>query len=69
MNHIINKFLSAGDKFMLEMHLEQPEFTQSACGSVTKTKKQHKNLKKQEFKIYLAKPTRQRVISALYGLW
>ena len=69
MNQIINKFLLTGDKFMLEMHLEQPEFTYSACGSVTKTKKQYKNLKKQGFKIYLAKPTRQSVISALHGLW
>ena len=24
MNEIINKFLSAGDKFMSEMHLRQP---------------------------------------------
>ena len=26
MNDIINKFLLAGDKFMLEMHLKQPQF-------------------------------------------
>ena len=30
MNNIINKFLLAGDKFMPEMHLRQPEFTYSA---------------------------------------
>ena len=29
-NEIINKFLLAGDKFMPEMHLKQPEFTRSA---------------------------------------
>ena len=27
MNEIVNKFLLAGDRFMPEMHLKQPEFT------------------------------------------
>ena len=48
MNEIVNKFSLAGDKFTLEMHLRQPEFTYSACGPITKkTKKECKNLKKQ----------------------
>ena len=38
MNEIVNKFLLAGDKFMPEMHLEQPGFTYSACGPFTKNK-------------------------------
>ena len=38
MNEIGNKFLLAGDKFMPEMHLRQPGFTYSACGSFTKNK-------------------------------
>ena len=38
MNDIINKFLLVGDKFMPEIHLRQPEFTYSACGSFTKNK-------------------------------
>ena len=38
MNEIINKFLLVGDKFMPEMHLRQPGFTYSACGSFTKNK-------------------------------
>ena len=38
MNEIINKFLLAGDDFMPEMHLRQPEFTYSACGQFTKNK-------------------------------
>ena len=38
MNEIINKFLLAGDKFMPEMHLRQPGFTYSACGTFTKNK-------------------------------
>ena len=45
MNNIINKFLLAGDKFMPEMHLRQPQFVYSACGPFTK----HKGRKK-EFK-------------------
>ena len=38
MNDIINKFLLTGDKFMPEMHLRQPQFTNSACGSFNKHK-------------------------------
>ena len=38
MNDTINKFLLAGDKFMPEMHLKQPQFTHSACGPFTKNK-------------------------------
>ena len=38
MNNVINKFLLAGDKFMPEMHLRQPKFTYSACGTFTKHK-------------------------------
>ena len=47
MNDIINKFLLVGDKFMPEMHLRQPQFTYSACGSFTKHK-EFKSLKKLE---------------------
>ena len=36
MNEIVNKFLLAGDKFMPEMHLRQPQFVYSACGPFTK---------------------------------
>ena len=38
MNETVNKFLLAGDKFMLEMHLKQPGFICSACGPFTKNK-------------------------------
>ena len=38
MNEIVNKSLLAGDKFMPEMHLKQPEFTYSASGPFTKNK-------------------------------
>ena len=45
MNEIVNKFLLAGDKYILEMHLKQPEFTSSACGPFTGKKKKGKNPK------------------------
>ena len=38
MNEKINKFLLAGDKFMPEMHLKQPGFTDSVCGQFTENK-------------------------------
>ena len=38
MNEIINNFLLAGDEFMPEMHLKQPELTYSACGPFTRNK-------------------------------
>ena len=38
MNEIVNKFLLAGDKFMPETHLNQPEFTYSACGTFAENK-------------------------------
>ena len=39
MNQIINKFLLAGDKFMPEIHLKQPQFVYSACGPFTRRKR------------------------------
>ena len=38
MNNLINKVLLAGDKFMPEMHLRQPQFVNSACGPLTRHK-------------------------------
>ena len=45
MNNVINKFLSAGDKFMPEMHLRQPQFTYSACGPFTRHKQRIQKFK------------------------
>ena len=42
MNAITNKFLLVEDKFMPEMHLRQPGFTYSACGSFTSNKERIK---------------------------
>ena len=45
MNNIINKFLLAGDKFMPEMHLRQPQFVYSACEPFTRHKERIKKFK------------------------
>ena len=42
MNNVINKFLLAGEKFMPEMHLRQPQFVYSACGPFTRHKERIK---------------------------
>ena len=56
MNEIVNKFLLAGDKFMPEMHLKQPGFTYSASVvPLLKTKKELKNLCRQEIQILFTK--------------
>ena len=38
MNEIVNKFLLADGKFILEMHLKQPGFTDNAYGPFTRNK-------------------------------
>ena len=45
MNSVINKFLLAGDKFMPEMHLRQPQFVYSACRPFTRHKERIKKFK------------------------
>ena len=45
MNEIINTFLSAGYKFIPEMHLREPGFTYSTCGPFIKNKERIKKLK------------------------
>ena len=39
-----NKFSLAGDKFMPEIHLKQPAFTYSTCGSFTRNKERIEKL-------------------------
>ena len=55
MNAIVNKFLLAGDKFMSEMYLKQPGFTDSACGSFTKNKERKKKFKETRDTNYIYK--------------
>ena len=45
MNEIVSKFLLAGDKFMSEMHLRQPQFVYSVCGTFTKNKERIQKFK------------------------
>ena len=55
MGCIINKFLLAGDKFMPEMHLRQPQFTYSACGPFTKHKQRIQKFKETGDTNYICK--------------
>ena len=45
MNNVINKCLLAGNKFMPEMHLRQPQFVYSACSPFTRHKERIKKFK------------------------
>ena len=59
MTEIVNKFLLAGDKFMPEMHLKQPEFTYSACGLFTKNKERIEKSKETGDSRYIYRKTRK----------
>ena len=48
MNEIVNKFLLAGDKLMPEADLKQPGLPIALADHLLRTKKEFKNLKKQE---------------------
>ena len=45
-NEKVNRFSLAGNKFVPEMHLRHPGFTYIACETLSKKKKEYKNLKK-----------------------
>ena len=45
MNEVVNRFLLAGDTFMHEMHLRQPEFRYAACAPFTNNKEYPKLMK------------------------
>ena len=51
MNYILNNFLLAQDKFMLEMQLKWPRFSYSACGPSTKNKEIMQNQRRKSFNI------------------
>ena len=55
MNKIVSKFLLGGDKFIPEMHLKQPGFTDSACGPFTKIKKDSDICADRKYRLYLQK--------------
>ena len=64
MNNVINKFLLAGDKFMPEMHLGQPQFTCSACGPFTKHKQRIQKFKETSDTNYIYKNELDKVCFA-----
>ena len=54
MNEIVSNILLAGNKFMPEMHLRQPGFTYSACGSFIKSKQRIQKFMQTEIQIIFA---------------
>ena len=69
MNEIVNKFLLAGDKCMPEIHLKQPRFTYSACGSfLSKTKKELKNLCRLKYRLMQAEIYERQILFTEIGL-
>ena len=67
MNEIVNKFLLAGDKFITEMDLKQPGFTQSACGPFAKNK-ELKNLCRPEIQILFTEMSLIRLVFSMIWL-
>ena len=65
MNEIINKFLLAADKFMLEMHLKQPGFTNSTCGPFTKNKERILKFIETEMQVIF---TKMNLITPLFNI-
>ena len=63
MNEIVNNFLLAEDKFMLKMHLRQSDLHIVLAEHSLKTKKEDKNLKKQEIHDIFIKRTRLSLFS------
>ena len=55
MNETVNRFLLAGGKFMPEIHLKQPGFTDSACGPFTKNKERIQKFKETRDASYIYK--------------
>ena len=53
MNEKVSKLLLAGDKFMPELHLKQPEFIYSDYGPFTKNRKRIQKFKETEKTNYI----------------
>ena len=69
MNEIVNKVLLVGDKCMPEMHLKQPGFTYSACGSFAKNKERIENFMNTGKRNYIDKMILINLFSTWYCLW
>ena len=68
MNETVNKLLLVGNKFIPEMHFKQPGFTYSACDHLQNTKKEFKNLKKQEIQAIFTKMNFIRLVFNMISL-
>ena len=55
MKEIVDKFLLAGDKYMPEMHLNNLDLLIALVDHFLKTRKEFKNLKKQDIQAIFAK--------------
>ena len=55
MKEIVDKFLLAGDKYMPEMHLNNLDLLIALVDHLLKTRKEFKNLKKQDIQAIFAK--------------
>ena len=62
MNNTIKKILLAGDKFMPEIHLRQPQFTYSACGPFTKHEQRIQKFRKTGDTNYIYKNELDKVV-------
>ena len=60
MNKIVNNFLLAGDKFMPEMHVGQPEFTYSTSGPITENKERIQQFKERGDSRYIYQNERDK---------
>ena len=68
MNEIVNKFLLAGDKFMLEVHLRQPGFTYSAFEPVTKNKERTQKFKETVDSRYIYQNELDKVFNMIWRM-
>ena len=55
MNEIVNNVFLAGDRFMPEMYLRQPQCVYGACGPFTKNKERIQKFKETEDTSYIYK--------------
>ena len=66
MNKIVNRFLLAGDKFMLEMHLKSPDLLIVLLEHLLKINKEYNNLKKQGIQDIC---TEMSLIKLAFNIW
>ena len=68
MNEIFNTFLLAGDKFVPEIHLKQPDLLIVHADHLPKIKKELENLKKQEIYAIFTKTNLIRLVFSMMWL-